>query len=91
MKFEIISQIEDIEVIGEMNPTKRQFAICIDNSDYQASLILRKIYEVIPDEAAAQDDFLRIIDESGEDYLYHLSHFVLIELPLEVEAALVAV
>lgn len=74
-----------------MNPTKRQFAICIDNSDYQASLILRKIYEVIPDEAAAQDDFLRIVDESGEDYLYHLSHFILIELPLEVEAALVAV
>ena len=74
-----------------MNPTKRTFSICIDNSDYQASLILRKIYEVIPDEAAAQDDFLRIVDESGEDYLYHLSHFILIELPLEVEAALVAV
>ena len=74
-----------------MNPTKRQFAICIDNSDYQASLILRKIYEVIPDEAAAQDDFLRIVDESGEDYLYQLSQFIKIELPLEFEAALVAV
>ncbi len=38
-------------------------------------MILRKIYEIIPDEAAATDDLLRIVDESGEDYLYHKSHF----------------
>lgn len=73
-----------------MNTSKRQFAICIDNTDYAASLIVKKIYEVLPDDEAAKDDFLRIIDESGEDYLYHRSHFVLIELPLEVEQALVA-
>jgi len=73
-----------------MDIAKRRFAICIDNSDYEASLILKKIYEVIPDEEAAKDDFLRIIDESGEDYLYHISHFILIELPVEVEQALVA-
>jgi hypothetical protein len=74
-----------------MNTPKKHFAICIDNTDYAASLILKKIYKVVPDEEAAKDDFIRIIDESGEDYLYHLSHFILIELPLEVEQALVAV
>jgi len=74
-----------------MNTLKKRFAICIDNTDYAASLIVKKIYEVLPDEEAAKDDLIRIIDESGEDYLYHVSHFILIELPLEVEQALVAV
>jgi hypothetical protein len=69
--------------------TKRQYAICIDNKGYEASLIPRKIYEIIPDERAQKDDFVRIIDESGEDYLYHTSHFVFMQLPSEVERALV--
>lgn len=68
----------------------KQFALCLNNQGYQASLILRKIYEIIPDERAAQDDFIRVIDESGEDYLYHADHFVLIELAPEVERVLVA-
>jgi len=70
--------------------TRKQFAVCVDNKEYEASLIPRKIYEIIPDERAAQDDFVRIIDESGEDYLYHVSHFVFIELPEEVERVLAA-
>lgn len=69
---------------------KRRFVICIDNRGYEASLIQRKIYEVIPDEQAEQDGFIRVIDESGEDYLYHTSHFVFIELPVELEHMLVA-
>lgn len=69
---------------------ERRFVLCIDNKGYEASLIPRKIYEVIPDEQAEQDDFVRLIDESGEDYLYHKSHFVFIELPEEVKRALVA-
>ncbi len=73
-----------------MNETKRQFALCIDNTDYEASLILHKVYKIIPDEKAAQDDLLRIVDESGEDYLYHKSHFVLVEFPVEVEQVLSA-
>ena len=73
-----------------MTEHKRHFAICVDNADYEASLILRKIYEIIPDEVAARDDFLRIVDESGEDYLYHNSHFIVVELPIEVEHALLA-
>lgn len=68
---------------------KKRFVLCIDNKGYQASLILRKIYEVIPDEQAERDDLIRVVDESGEDYLYHVKHFVFIELPEEVERVLV--
>lgn len=68
---------------------KKRFAICVDNADYEASLIPKKIYEVIPDARAEQDDFVRVVDESGEDYLYHKSHFVFIELPKKIERVLV--
>ncbi len=50
-----------------MNP---RFAICIDNAEYPASLELHKAYRVLPDKGAEQDGDLRIIDESGEDYLF---------------------
>jgi hypothetical protein len=73
-----------------MSEHKRHFAICVDNSDYEASLILRKVYEIMPDELGAKDELLRIVDESGEDYLYHKSHFIVVEFPLEVEHALLA-
>jgi hypothetical protein len=73
-----------------MNTFKRRFVLCIDNTGYEVSLIPRKVYEVIPDGEAAKDDFLRIVDESGEDYLYHISHFMLVEFPVEVEQVLVA-
>lgn len=72
-----------------MNTQKRHFALCVDNAGYQVSLIPMKVYEIIPDEKAAQDDFIRIVDESGEDYLYHKRHFVLVEFPVEVERMLV--
>lgn len=68
--------------------THKRYAVCINNKNYEASLIRRKIYEVVSDERAEKDDFIRIIDESGEDYLFHSSHFVFLELPLEVEQAL---
>jgi len=74
-----------------MNTPKRQFAVCIDNAGYEASLIVQKIYEVLPDEEAAKDDMLRVIDESGEDYLYYRAHFILVEFPPEVERALTTV
>ena len=73
-----------------MNTVRKQFAVCIDNTDYEASLIERKIYEVIPDEKARRDELIRITDESGEDYLYHMSHFVLVEFPAEVEQVLLS-
>ena len=56
-------------------PTK-PFALCVDNTDYEVSLIPGKVYRIIPDAKAARDDFIRIVDESGEDYLYYKNHFV---------------
>jgi hypothetical protein len=67
------------------NGTSKTFVICIDNSNYLASLELHKIYTVLPDDRAAQDDYLRVIDESGEDYLYSANRFVPIELPQQVQ------
>ena len=65
-----------------------RFVVCINNSDYEASLELHKIYPVIPDLDAAQDGDLRIVDESGEDYLYAASRFVAIEVPKALERAM---
>jgi hypothetical protein len=64
-------------------PTK-PFALCVDNAGYKASLILGKVYRIIPDPVAAKDDLVRIVDESGEDYLYHKTHFVFVEFPRAV-------
>jgi len=58
-----------------------QFAVCIDNADYPASLVLHKIYRVLPDNGAVADGDIRVIDESGEDYLYPASRFAEIDLP----------
>ena len=70
-------------------PNGKQFVVCIDNSDYPASLELHKIYQVLPDERAAEDDFLRVIDESGKDYLYSADRFVPVELPQKVERSVI--
>lgn len=63
---------------------------CIDNTDREASLIPRKIHGVIPGPRVEKDDFIRVIDESGEDHLYHIGHFVWIRLSAEAEKALIA-
>jgi hypothetical protein len=65
------------------------FVICIRNEGHEASLELRKVYEVVADQASEQHHRLRIIDEAGEDYLYPETFFVSIELPKAVEKALV--
>jgi hypothetical protein len=65
-----------------------RFAICINNSQYLASLELHKIYRVIPDQDAEKDGDLRVVDESGEDYLYPADYFVLLDLPRDVMLAL---
>ena len=65
-----------------------RFAICVDNSGYPVSLELRKIYRVVPDKDAERDGDLRVIDESGEDYLYPADYFVLIDLPRQTVRAL---
>lgn len=64
-----------------------EFVICIGNKGYSASLELRKIYQVIPDKTAAALHQIRVIDESGEDYLYPEGFFVRVELPRSAERA----
>ncbi|HEX8652081.1 MAG TPA: hypothetical protein VF708_14665 [Pyrinomonadaceae bacterium] len=65
-----------------------RFAVCVNNADYPASLELHKIYRVLPDEDAEIDGDIRVVDESGEDYLYPAEWFVPIELPQAVEKSL---
>jgi hypothetical protein len=66
----------------------RQLVVCVRNDGYPASLEVRKLYEVLPDPAAASHQFLRIVDESGEDYLYPENYFMPVDLPQPVRAAL---
>ena len=66
-----------------------QFVICIDNSDYPASLEIRKVYELVKDAQAEKEGYLRVIDESGEDYLYGSERFVKVSLPKDVRAAVI--
>jgi len=62
-----------------------RFVVCVKNDGYLASLEPRKIYPVLPDEKAAKHGLIRVIDESGEDYLYPTDFFVPIEVPKAAE------
>ena len=73
-----------------MRRPSKPFALCIDNTEYRASLILGKVYRILPDAKAAKDDLVRIVDESGEDYLYHKSHFVFVAFPKAVARKILA-
>ncbi len=64
-----------------------QFVICVANRGYAASLELRKIYQTLPDKAGSKHHQIRVIDESGEDYLYPEEFFVPVHLPQAVERA----
>ncbi|ASC73232.1 hypothetical protein XM38_041940 [Halomicronema hongdechloris C2206] len=64
-----------------------KFVVCINNQAYPASLEIRKLYQVLEDEQASQCQMLRIIDESGEDYLYPANYFAEIEVPESVQQA----
>jgi hypothetical protein len=70
-----------------MSDTKH-FAICLHNGEYTGTLELRKVYEVLDDPIAAKRNFIRVIDESGEDYLYPASWFVPVVVPESVEQLL---
>jgi len=65
-----------------------QFVVCIDNANYPASLELHKIYRILPDEEAAREGDMRVIDESGEDYLYPAEWFVPVQVPQAVKNSL---
>ena len=70
-----------------MKRTEPRFVVCVKNRDYAASLELRKLYQVVMDAAAAKLGQIRVIDESGEDYLYPEEYFVPVRLPQSSEKA----
>ena len=70
-----------------MSNRKAQYVLCVRDRGYAASLGLRKIYQVIPDKIAAALHQIRVIDESGEDYLYPQDYFMPVQLPQAVERA----
>lgn len=69
--------------------SETRFVVCIRNEDCE-DLELRKIYQVLPDESAAEDDYIRVIDDSGEDYLYPAQYFIAIKLPQAAEEAILS-
>ena len=74
-----------------MRAKKRDLLLCLKNKGYEVSLERRKIYHSIPDRAAALDGMVRIVDESGEDYLYPADLFVPVKLPEALRRAVLAV
>jgi hypothetical protein len=73
----------------ESQKDRPRLVICVENAGCD-DLVLRKIYQVIPDESAARSGYIRVIDESGEDYVYPEHYFFAIELPEDVEKVLFA-
>ncbi len=67
--------------------SKSGYVLCVENKDCE-DLEKRKIYQIIPDEEAKKEGYMRVVDESGEDYLYPESYFILIQLPREAQEAL---
>ena len=74
-----------------MKQQTKEFALCVDNADYEVSLTLGKVYPILPDPKAAKDDFIRIVDDSGEDYLYHKSYFVFVDFPGPVRKLILSI
>jgi len=70
-----------------MKRNKKKYVICVRNEGAE-DLEISKVYRILPDARAAKDRYLRIIDESGEDYLYPADYFIPLELPREAERAL---
>lgn len=64
-----------------------RFAVCLKNKGCE-DLMVRKVYLLLPDEKAEKEKYLRVVDESGEDYLYPASYFFVIELPQKIERTL---
>jgi hypothetical protein len=68
----------------------KQFALCLENAGNEASLILGKVYRIVPDARAAKDELVRVVDESGEDYLFARAQFAFVDFPEAVRRKLLA-
>ncbi len=73
----------------ESENTQSRFAICLNNTGYPDDLKVRTVYQVLPDESAASSNYIRVIDETGEDYLYPSEYFVFVEVSSEVAKTLI--
>ena len=73
-----------------MKTSGKRFVVCLKNKGYDVSLERRKIYQVLPDPRAAKHGLIRVVDESGEDYLYPEDFFAPIELPQPIRRAVLA-
>jgi hypothetical protein len=73
-----------------MKKATKPFAVCMDNEGNEASLILGKVYRVRPDARGAKDGLVRVVDESGEDYLYDATQFVLVDFPQPIRRRILA-
>jgi hypothetical protein len=70
-----------------MKRSEQRYVVCVKNKGYGASIELRKLYQAVPDDAASKLGQIRVIDESGEDYLYPDEYFVPVQLPQAAERA----
>ena len=73
-----------------MKRSAKQFALCLQNSGNEASLILGKVYRILPDTRAAKEGLVRIVDESGDDYLFDKGQFAFVEFPQAVRKKILA-
>jgi hypothetical protein len=73
-----------------MKRSTTRFALCLDNAGNEASLIRGKVYRLLPDARAAKDNLVRVVDESGEDYLFAPAQFVIVEFSQTVRRKLLA-
>ena len=65
-----------------------RFAVCLNSSTYPDDLKVRTVYQVLPDDSAARSNYIRVVDETGEDYLYPAEYFVFVDVPPEAAKAL---
>ena len=74
-----------------MKRVTKRFALCLDNRGNEASLIPGKVYRILPDARAAKDELIRVVDESGEDYLFAKQQFAFVNLPQAVKRRILAI
>ena len=73
-----------------MKRPMKQFAVCLKHAGNEASLILGKVYRILPDPRAAKDELVRIVDESGDDYLFARAQFAFVEFPQAIRKKILA-
>jgi len=90
-KFAIELYLEDLSETGDSVPEPTPaFVVCVRNEGHEASLVVRKLYRLLPDQDAEAQSLIRVVDETGEDYLYPAELFASVDVPADTAAALSA-